>query len=176
MNDIDRIRKRIYKIEDKKMRKFNRLYNCMIFIMFSLSIIMGGLIITKTPLSKVKNILEPYMDIQKIIVFENWFLPSNQGVNASIQYQLVEGKYYQNSTNMVYAIADGVVVHIQDNQIMVKNDNGVLVTYGNLAELQVKVEDRILKNSILGTYLDKVYLDFYVDEQYITYEEAMRKD
>ena len=175
MNDIERIRRRIHKT-DNKSRKFNRLYSCMIFIMFSLSLFMGGLIVTKTPVSELINKIEPYIDMQKLMVFENWFLPSNQSVNSSLQYQLLEGSYFRNSSNMVYAISDGVVIYVNDDQVIVRNDNGILVTYGNLLDLQVKLDDRILKNSILGTYQDKVYLDFYENEEFISYEEALRKD
>ena len=65
MNDIERIRRRIHKT-DNKSRKFNRLYSCMIFIMFSLSLFMGGLIVTKTPVSELINKIEPYIDMQKL--------------------------------------------------------------------------------------------------------------
>ena len=176
MNEVDRIRRRINKTENYKNRKFNRLYSGMIVIMFTLSILMGGLIVTKTTITELKNIIEPYVNLQQFMVFENWFLPSNQSVNSSLQYQLIEGSYFRNSTNMVYAIADGVVIYINGDQVIVKNDNGILVTYGNLMDVQVSLDDRVLENSILGTYQDKVYLDFYVDEEFISYEEALRKD
>ena len=81
---------------------------------------------------------------------------------------------------MVYAIADGVCVYLDEHdsgyQMIVKNDNNILVTYANLSDVSVKVDDRILMNSVIGSYQEKVYMDFMDGDSFISYEEAIAKD
>ena len=101
-------------------------------------------------------------------------------VHSSISYQKIDDHYFTNSTNMVYAIADGVCVYLNESeqgyQIIVKNDNDILVTYANMNDVSVKVDDRILKNSIIGTYQDKLYMDFMDNQNFISYEQAIGKN
>lgn len=55
-----------------------------------------------------------------------------------------------------------------------QQDNGVLTTYGNLMEVNVKEEERILKSSILGTYESYITIDFMKDGKSMNYEEALQ--
>ena len=56
---------------------------------------------------------------------------------------------------------------------MVKQDNGVLVTYGALQQVQVHLNDRILKGATLGAVQDAVYLEFSEQGQPVTLQRAM---
>ena len=56
---------------------------------------------------------------------------------------------------------------------MVKQDNGVLVTYGALMEVQVHPNDRILKGTAIGAVQDAVYLEFSEQGQPVTLQRAM---
>ena len=81
--------------------------------------------------------------------FEKWF-GKEQPVAAAVSYELIQDHYYKPASgNQVQSIADGVVLYIGEQEsgaiVMVKQDNGVLVTYGALQEVQVHLNDRILK-------------------------------
>ena len=181
MNDIERIRKRIY--HKNKNVSFLWMYRMMIVFMCAITFVLSGLIVTETSFEDAKHLLLQYIDkieLHNILVFENWFLPSNKTVNSTISYQQIDDQYFTNSTNMVYAIADGVCVYLNESeqgyQMIVKNDNDILVTYANMNDVSVKIDDRILKNSIIGTYQDKLYMDFMENQNFISYEQAIGKN
>ncbi|MBR5794950.1 MAG: M23 family metallopeptidase [Erysipelotrichaceae bacterium] len=181
MNDIERIRKRIY--HKNKNASFLWMYRMMIVFMCAITFVLSGLIVTETSFEDAKHLLLQYIDkieLSNILIFENWFLPSNKAVNSTISYQQIDDQYFTNSTNMVYAIADGVCVYLNESeqgyQMIVKNDNDILVTYANMSDVSVKVDDRILKNSIIGTYQDKLYMDFMENQNFISYEQAIGKN
>ena len=186
MDELSRIRKRIQQKSgyQKQNRTFGFFYHFMIVFMLAISLGIGTLIITSTPIATVK--VQALLWLQTIksmdwLVFENWFVPSTDVVNATKTYEQVSDNYYTNHTNTVYSISNGVVIYVDQNdnlgyQIIVKNDNGLLVTYSNLSELQVQLEDRILQDSILGTYQQQIYMDFLDGDLYISYEEALAKN
>ena len=181
MNDIERIRKKIY--PKNRNTSFLWMYRMMIVFMCAITFVLSGLIVTETSFEDAKQSLLQYMnklELGNIVLFENWFLPSNKAVNSTISYQKIDDHYFTNSTNMVYAIADGVCVYLNESeqgyQIIVKNDNDILVTYANMNDVSVKVDDRILKNSIIGTYQDKLYMDFMDNQNFISYEQAIGKN
>lgn len=181
MNDIERIRNRIY--HKNKNASFLWMYRMMIVFMCAITFVLSGLIVTETSFEDAKHLLLQYIDkieLNNILIFENWFLPSNKAVNSTISYQQIDDQYFTNSTNMVYAIADGVCVYLNESeqgyQMIVKNDNDILVTYANMNDVSVKVDDRILKNSIIGTYQDKLYMDFMENQNFISYEQAIGKN
>ena len=181
MNDIERIRKKVY--GDNKSSRFNWLYRLMIVFMVSISIFLGALIVTQTPFSDVKMMVYSYvedLELNDLLLFENWFSGSSIAVNGSFAYELVRPNYYKNNSNIVYAIDDGVVVYVTSYdgyyQVIVNHDNGVLCTYSDVLDVMVKVDDRILKDSILGTYQDAVYMDFMYENVDISYEEALLQD
>lgn len=181
MDEIERIRRRVH--HTHKNQLFMIIYRMMILFMCAITVVLSGLIVTNTPYIEAKKLLMNYIhniDLGNILVFENWFLPSTHIVNTEITYQKLDGNYYKNATNMVYAIADGVCVYLDEHdsgyQMIVKNDNNILVTYANLSDVSVKVDDRILMNSVIGSYQEKIYMDFMDGDSFITYEEAIAKD
>ena len=73
------------------------------------------------------------------------------------------------------------MLHVQTNKdnkqsVSIKQDNGVVATYGNLDEVKVKKGERILKEKILGTYTSYVTIDFLKDQKLIAYDEALKEN
>ena len=94
--------------------------------------------------------------------FEKWF-GKEQPVAAPVSYELIQDHYYKPASgNQVQSIADGVVLYIGEQEsgaiVMVKQDNGVLVTYGALQEVQVHLNDRILKGDRKSTRLNSSHI------------------
>lgn len=72
---------------------------------------------------------------------------------------------------------DGVVLHIQkmenqDVSIVVKQDNGVVTTYEGVKDVNVKENERILKDKVLGTYQDQIMISFMKDNRKLDMHEA----
>ncbi len=70
------------------------------------------------------------------------------------------------------------MLHIQQHKnlkfsITLKQDNGVIATYGNLNEVQVQKEDRVLKSKAIGVYEDYVTIDFMLNHKDIPYGNAL---
>ena len=84
-------------------------------------------------------------------------------------------------SKIAYNVYHGVVLHVQTNKdnkqsVSIKQDNGVVATYGNLDEVKVKKGERILKEKILGTYTSYVTIDFLKDQKLIAYDEALKEN
>ena len=56
--------------------------------------------------------------------------------------------------------------------ILVKQDNGVIVTYGTLESTAVKKDERIQQGDVLGTYQESLYLYFEKDGKEIDLTQA----
>ncbi|MDD6468111.1 MAG: M23 family metallopeptidase [Erysipelotrichaceae bacterium] len=187
MNELERIKRRIHQKESVPSTTihdlfFSFVYHSMISFMVIISLILGGLILTKTDLAVVKTQFSNGMiKVGDWIPFENWFIKPEVPVTTLPILNQLEGNYFSNGTNIVSSISNGIVVYINQDasygyQIIIQNDNGILVTYSNLNQIQVNLEDRVLKNYMLGSYQDKFYMDFLEGETYISYEEAMAKN
>ena len=88
---------------------------------------------------------------------------------------------YQNGTNSAYAVFNGVVLHVQRSDsgecsVSLKQDNGVVTTYGHLKEVNVKADERILKGKMLGTYENHITIDFLKDNKEISYEKGLAEN
>ena len=57
--------------------------------------------------------------------------------------------------------------------ILVKQDNGLIVTYGLLNEVLCDEDDRVIKGVLLGKAEAEVYLDFSWQGESLSYEEAL---
>ena len=58
------------------------------------------------------------------------------------------------------------------SSVTVKQDNGAVVTYGNLNEVKVKQDDRILKEAVLGTADSYVTINALKDNEKIKVSDA----
>lgn len=197
MSEIKHIRKRISsrrsrprspRSENQHSFFFTAVYSVTIIAMVSACFGLGWMINGKLHLfdtagaEKVWRGLTDKLDLQSLsgwIPFESWFAENkNEPVAANVSYQLISDHYYTSSAgNQVPSLMNGVVLYIgsQDSGqlVMVKHDNGVLATYGALEDVQVKLNDRIMKGVVLGTARDAVYLDFTAQGQPLSLEQAL---
>ncbi|MEG0736268.1 MAG: M23 family peptidase, partial [Longicatena sp.] len=60
--------------------------------------------------------------------------------------------------------------------LTIKQDNGVITTYGNLSEVSLKQDERILKGRPLGTYAQYVTIDFLKDNKTIDLNAALQNN
>lgn len=108
--------------------------------------------------------------------FEKWFSLQDETVSAMPAYALLKDHYYSNGSNQAQAIGDGVVqsVEKQDQRyvILVKQDNGVIATYGTLESTAVKKDERIRRGDVLGTYQESLYLYFEKDGKELDLTQA----
>lgn len=194
MRDIEEIRGRIQERKgfhsqirqrEKKLSFFNFLYFLTIVSLIAGGLYMGYLI----------NEKEHYVDTDKMIStvqsklnewhldrfvawlpFENWFSDPSKAVSQAVSYVAYKDDYFFSDSNQAVAIAPGVVIHCSEQEsgklVIIKQDNGILATYGALQDVQCHENDRILKGSVLGTYDEAVFLQFHLNSEKISYEEA----
>ena len=115
------------------------------------------------------------------IPFDNWFSLKEEAVSAAPAYTPIKDNQYQNGTNSAYAVFNGVVLHVQRSDsgecsVSLKQDNGVVTTYGHLKEVNVKADERILKGKMLGTYENHITIDFLKDNKEISYEKGLAEN
>lgn len=107
------------------------------------------------------------------IPYENWFSYYDHTVSSNLTYHRLTENYFVNGSNQCVTIQDGVVISASLNQVLVLQDNGILTTYGNLEEVLVKHDERILKGTILATFKESITLDFEMNGEKMDYETAM---
>ena len=116
------------------------------------------------------------MQLKEWLFLEKWMGEQLLPV-SSVNYRLIENQYYETDQHEVVSVDDGIVIYVgqQDSGqfIMVRQDNGVLSTYGLLNEVFVFVDDRVKKGTLIGKSEHEVYLDFSYEGQSISYEEAL---
>lgn len=189
MNERERIKRRMRQLDSSESSVFHNLlfsfvYHTMLSFMVVLALILGGLIVTKTEYTAVKQQVASVFSKMKIadwIPFEHWFVKGDVPVVTVPIVNQLEGNYFSNDSNVVSAVSNGIVVYVNQSdthgyQVIVQNDNGILVTYSKLNEIQVKLEDRIFKGTALGTYQEMFYMDFLDGETYLSYDETMAKN
>ena len=198
MTNIEKIKRRIKKrkkvidIENEARvinKKVNPLYKILMFTMSIYALFLSFAIYARKDenaalINKVfstdinfTSFNKTMANILNLRIIEN----SNNGddlvVSSSVSYIHLEGDYYQSDGNIVNALDDGVIIYSNEKDgsisIIVQYDFGVRVTYNNLKEVNVLVNDRVYKNDILGSYEDKVEIIFIKDKTKITYEEAI---
>ena len=195
MKDIDEVRERIQERKgfysrvnqkDKKLSFFNFLYFITIFSLIVGGCYVGYLIneqkhfidnerLVNTVQSKINE-----WNLDKFVgwlPFEGWFRGDSKAVSEIISYSPYQDDYFFSDSNRAISIADGIVIYCDEQEsgkiVMIKQDNGVIATYGALQEIQCHENDRILKGTVLGTYEEAIFLQFHLNSNKITYEEAM---
>ena len=145
--------------------------------MLCMSFILAGLLylineekqfITKDTLSDFK-----LSSVTQFLFWENLFNEESAQVSANEEYQLLKDHYYSNGTNTLSAIMDGVIIKVEENQIIQLCDNGVSITYEKIDKVDTQKDERVLKGDILGSIEESVILHFYIDDKEITKEEAL---
>ena len=145
--------------------------------MVCMSFILAGLLylineekqfITKDTLSDFK-----LSSVTQFLFWENLFNEESAQVSANEEYQLLKDHYYSNGTNTLSAIMDGVIIKVEENQIIQLCDNGVSISYEKIDKVDTQKDERVLKGDILGSIEESVILHFYIDDKEITKEEAL---
>lgn len=114
--------------------------------------------------------------LKQWIFLEKWMNQKTLAVSSSA-YQQIEGQYYEPDQHEVVSIDDGIVIFCgtQDSGqlVMIRQDNGLIATYGLLNEVFCKEDDRIQKGTLIGRAEAEVYLDFSYQGESMSYEEAL---
>ena len=110
------------------------------------------------------------------IFLENWINNQTMQVSSS-SYQHVSDQLYEVDQHEVRAVGDGLVIYCSEDEegkmVMVRQDNGLIVTYDHLNEVFCKEDDRLLEGAMLGKVQDLVVLDFSWQGESISYEQAL---
>lgn len=181
-----RIRQRRFSGVKRKNESYfvKTLYTLIMLFLLVASMILTGLIYQQNGfdllVSNIKKVAEPLQlyRLSQWIPFENWFGNKNTvSVSLNTHYTLKENHFYDAENHQVISIDDGIVIYMDKQEsgylIMVKQDNGVLVTYGAMSEVHVNENDRILKGQILGLCQEAVYLDFSLNGITLDFDEAL---
>lgn len=84
---------------------------------------------------------------------------------------------YTSGNSEVKSIDDGVVTYVYSDEtgylVIVENDSGFRSVYSNLVDVNVKVNDRIYFDSVIGVVEEEVKIVFSKNNEKITYEQVL---
>lgn len=183
MNDIDalhrRIRQRRTKEKPREHRLARLLYHIVMLVMGMCVLILALLLNQKLELVSLPAAVGDFrlQDLGSWLPFENWFSLQEEAVSATPSYALLKDNQYSNGSNMVYNLQHGVVLHVEKSKakssITIRQDNGVVVTYGNMVEVHLKKDERVLKDKVLGTYEGYLTIQPVKDHKNVSLHEAL---
>lgn len=193
MDDITHVRKRIknrrFKEEQGERKKkahhpiFSLFYHFIMLFMGVCMIFLAVLVNQKLNLVQMPAVLQNFKvdDIAHWLPFENWFSLKEQAVSSTPTYSLLKGNQYANGSNEAYNAYDAIILHVQSQpngktSVSVKQDNGVIATYGNLQDVSVKQDERIVKGKPLGMYESYVTIDFLKNNKAIDLNAALQSN
>ncbi|MEG0526743.1 M23 family peptidase [Amedibacillus sp. YH-ame6] len=191
MEDIKNVRKRIKHRRYGGMEEVEKKHSSIVFkVMYRLMMLVMGVCVMvlvlllnqRLNLVQMPAVLQNFKieDISKWLPFENWFSLKDEAVSATPSYSLLKENHYANGSNVAYNAYDGVILHVQSKNsktsLTIKQDNGVITTYGNLSEVSLKQDERILKGRPLGTYAQYVTIDFLKDNKTIDLNAALQNN
>ncbi len=114
--------------------------------------------------------------LKQWLFLEKWMDDKTLPV-SSVSYQLIQDQYYETDHHEVRAVDDGIVIFTgtQDSGdlIMIRQDDGLIVTYGLLNEMYVFEDDRVNAGVLIGKAEAEVYIDFSYQGESMSYEEAL---
>lgn len=161
------MKKRYRRKETNKLYRFTMLFMCCILcgLLYFINV--------KKPFLSMQTIKHfKLSDITKVMFWENLFTV-DAPVSSTLNYQLLKDHYYTNGSNSVTAVGDGVVLSVKDKEIQMLNDSGINVVYKKLKKVNVKENERILKDSELGVMDESVEIHFYLDDEEISMQKAI---
>lgn len=180
MSEVDEAKKRIEKRKKPLTNyHFNKLYNGMIRMMVLMIVIIGSMIVVNHPDIESQIFDNRYM--KQFITFVSQsiysFLPEDNKVSQSVQYQKVKGDYYTGDSNHLLAFGKGKVIQIKNNDdllgnyLVVLDENEVEITYSHLEKIQVKQFQEINQETVLATYQQQFQMTFEYLGKEITYQD-----
>ena len=162
-------------------RMISSLFSLMTLFMCCVAVVLSGQIYSAGGFdsvvekwNEVSNSLN-LKELKEWIFLEKWISGQVLQVSAN-SYQLIENQMYEVADHEVVAVDDGIVIYCAEQNdsmmVMVRQDNGLIVTYGQLNEVFCNEDDRVVAGTVLGKVHDQVYLDFSWQGESISYEEA----
>lgn len=84
---------------------------------------------------------------------------------------------YVNGSSEITSIDDGVVTYVYSDEegylVIVENDSGFRSIYSNLLDVNVKVNDRVYFDSVIGIVEEEVKIIFSKNNEKLTYEQVL---
>jgi len=119
-----------------------------------------------------------------VIPFKNIYRDNTKLVSSEkMKYNKVKkennGYIFEMNDNMITSLTDGIIIKINKNStyktiITIQTKNDILITYGNLNSVNLKLYDYIKKGEILGYSDNKaLYLVIKENGKYISYDKYM---
>ena len=180
MSEVDEVKKRIERRKKPLTNAhFNKLYNGMIRMMVLMIVVIGAMIVVNHPEIESQIFDNRYM--KQFVTFVSQsiysFLPEDNQVSQSVDYQKVKDDYYTGDSNRLIAFGKGKVIQVKKNDqllgnyLVVLDENEVEITYSHLEEIQVKQFQEIKKDTVLATYNQKFQMTFEYLGKTITYQD-----
>lgn len=180
MSEVDEVKKRIEKRKKPLTNyHFNKLYNGMIRMMVLMIVIIGSMIVVNHPDIESQIFNNRY--VKQFITFVSQsiysFLPEDNKVSQSVQYQKVKGDYYTGDSNHLLAFGKGKVIQVKNNDdllgnyLVVLDENEVEITYSHLEKIQVKQFQEVDQETVLATYQQQFQMTFEYLGKEITYQD-----
>lgn len=192
MNDLDDIRKRMKKrrgTKDKPLNdeNFKSFYNFMVKFMVAILVVLVSLSYVKVnPDSSLKQMIlnDTNYKVVSSFITDNLlsFLPKeDESVSGSIEYTHINGNYYKNNSNEVLSVESGRVIALGNDDdlgdyVVILGANDVEITYSMINNVTVTLYDDIERGIILGSYQEKLVLQFERLGKEISYEEYQRME
>ncbi len=186
MNEMSNVRKRIqnrrYGETQKSPLLFRLFYKLLMFAMALGVIALAFLVNDKVGWVKIPADWQlQFAKVSEWLPFDSWFQTSDgeEMVSAMPAYSLLNRNQYANGSNQAYLLMDGVVLHVEEkdgaqSSVTVRHDNGVIVTYGHLQQVQVKQDERLQKGDIAGSFSEYVTLDMVKNKQSVDLPTALQ--
>lgn len=132
--------------------------------------------------AKIYNLYNKYLG--DVIPFKNTKkddtkIVSDEKISYSNIIKEKDGYILEVSQNYsVPSIKSGIVIESKTddtygNIIKIQDKNSLVITYGNLENLNIKLYDYVEKGEILGTCNNKLYIMFMKDDKALSYEEYL---
>lgn len=188
MNELHNVRKRIqgrrYQEPKKHNGIFKIVYRTSMLVMLVAVLTLACFINDKVGFVDIpvdfKNL--NFGMVSEWLPFDQWFSKSeDETVNAALEYSLLKENQYTNGTNKVTMLADGVVLHVEDNgpqksSVSVRHDTGVIATYGHLDSVQINQDERLLKGTAIATCGEYVSIDLVKDNEVVDMKTAFSEE
>lgn len=186
MNQRKEIHKRIAKLRKEEVsmasKMISSLFSLVTLILCCGAVVLAERVYVAGGFDKVIESAEKMVSslnltqMKQWLFLENW-LNDKVLVASSSSYHHLQDNLYEVSDHDVIAIDDGIVIYSaqsdEQNILLVRQDNGLIVTYGLLNEVFAQEDDRVLEGMVIGRVNDQVMLDFSWQGESISYEEAL---
>ena len=172
MEDLEDVRRRMRQKKGQEPVLSNRLFEkfyrfaigtmtlCLVFLMVSC-------FLKVNPTFDWKNFIDEHI----LTILPSFNVQSAQEVTQPIVYEQLASHTFKGNDEHIYALDDGIIQKVTDEQLIVLYRNGITATYTNFATSHVKTLDRIVMNESIGTYEQSFDMHLSKNGQEMAYEE-----